>query len=156
MTYYNPTNNTVKYQLLPPKTKTEKRKIDINPSVLKELEKLRLEQKKVKMRLRDLYHDGDFIFAKMAKNPGYPELIKVVEIRMKRLLKLCGLNTDLTPHSLRHTHTSLLAEAGVDLLGIMERLGHKDDDTTKNVYLHITKSMKKEASHKFARLMENL
>jgi integrase len=155
-TYYNPTNNTKKYHLLPPKTKTAKRKIDIDPSVLQQLEKLHLEQKKVKMKNRDSYHDADFVFAKLIKNPGYPELIKVVEIRMKRLLKLAGLNMELTPHSLRHTHTSLLAEAGVSLLEIMERLGHKDDNTTKNVYLHITKTMKKEASHKFARLMENL
>lgn len=29
---------------------------------------------------------------------------------MKRLLKFAGLNQKLTPHSLRHTHTSLLAE----------------------------------------------
>jgi integrase len=155
-TYYNPTNNTIKYHLLPPKTKTAKRKIDINHSVIKELEKLRLEQKKIRLRLRDLYHDEDFVFAKMIKYPGYPELIKVIEFRMNRILKLARLNEDLTPHSLRHTHTSLLAEAGVSLLEIMERLGHKDDDTTKNVYLHITKSMKKEASHKFAQLMENL
>jgi integrase len=64
--------------------------------------------------------------------------------------------TNLTPHSLRHTHTSLLAEAGTSLEQIMERLGHTDDKTTKQVYLHMTKTMKKEASHKFAKLMENL
>jgi hypothetical protein len=38
----------------------------------------------------------------------------------------------------------------------MERLGHCDDETTKNVYLHVTKEMKKEASHKFAQLMRSL
>jgi len=38
----------------------------------------------------------------------------------------------------------------------MERLGHCDDETTKNVYLHVTKEMKKEASHKFAQLMRCL
>lgn len=75
---------------------------------------------------------------------------------MRSLLKIAELNTNLTPHSLRHTHTSLLAEAGVSLPQIMERLGHKDEDTTKNVYLHVTKEMKKEASQKFKELMENL
>lgn len=58
---------------------------------------------------------------------------------MARLLKIAGLNGQLTPHSLRHTHTSLLAEAGVGLEQIMDRLGHTDDHTTKNVYLHVTK-----------------
>jgi integrase len=56
----------------------------------------------------------------------------------------------------RHTHTSLLAEAGVDLVTIMERLGHKDDDVTKNIYLHITQSLKQEAVHKFEKLMNDL
>ena len=32
-----------------------------------------------------------------------------------------------------------MAEAGVDLFEIMDRLGHKDDETTTQVYLHITK-----------------
>lgn len=75
---------------------------------------------------------------------------------MRRLLKIAELNPELPPHSLRHTHTSLLAEAGVSLPQIMERLGHKDEDTTKHVYLHVTKEMKKEASQKFKELMENL
>lgn len=77
-------------------------------------------------------------------------------ILMKRLLNLADLNTKLTPHSLRHTHTSLLAQTEVSLPQIMERLGHKDEDTTKNIYLHVTKEMKKEASQKFKELMENL
>ena len=75
---------------------------------------------------------------------------------MRRILKYAGLNTSLTPHSLRHTHTSLLAEAGVGLEEIMERLGHIDDDTTRNVYLHVTKEKKKEAPQKFAELMKDL
>ncbi|MGE7604678.1 tyrosine-type recombinase/integrase [Peribacillus sp. NPDC097675] len=62
----------------------------------------------------------------------------------------------MTPHSLRHTHTSLLAEARVSLEQIMDRLGHIDDQITKNVYLHVTQDMKKEASHKFAELMRSL
>lgn len=155
-TYYNPTNNIKKYQLVAPKTNTSKRIIDIDPTVLAVLDEHRSLQKKVRMRYRDTYHDEDFVFAKMDNYPGYPEIIKTIQNRMRRLLKIADLNPDLTPHSLRHTHTSLLAEAGVSLPEIMERLGHKDDDTTKHVYLHITKSMKKEASQKFAQLMENL
>lgn len=55
-----------------------------------------------------------------------------------------------------NTLTSLLAEEGVSHLQIIERLGHKDEDTTKNVYLNVTKKTKKEASQKFKELMENL
>jgi integrase len=88
--------------------------------------------------------------------PGYPLYIKKIENRMRRLLKIAKLNPELTPHLLRHTHTSLLAQAGVSLPQIKERLGHKGEDTTKNVYLHVTKEMKKEASQKFKELMRSL
>lgn len=155
-TYYNPNNNVPEYQLLTPKTKASRRVIDVAPVVLTELEKHRAKQNLIKMEFRNTYYDKGFIFAKTKKHLGYPELIKTVERRMARLLKLAKLNAELTPHSFRHTHTSLLAEAGVDLTQIMERLGHTDDATTKNIYLHITKTMKKEASQKFLQLMEGL
>lgn len=155
-TYYNPTNNRKEYKLLPPKTKSAKRTIDVDKLVFDALSDLQAAQDKVKMRRRT-YHDQDFVFAKLDNElPGYPEYIKFIENRMHRLLKIAGLNESLTPHSLRHTHTSLLAEAGVELQEIMDRLGHKDDATTKNVYLHVTKPKKKEASQKFAELMRGL
>jgi integrase len=102
------------------------------------------------------YYNKDFIFAKTERQHGYPFVIKTVQNRMARLLRIAGLNPELTPHSLRHTHTSLLAEAGVSLEQIMDRLGHTDDQITKNVYLHVTKDMKKEASQKFSELMRSL
>ncbi|MDR7074974.1 tyrosine-type recombinase/integrase [Fictibacillus barbaricus] len=155
-TYYNPTNNTLEYQLVPPKTRKSKRTIVVDKEVIAALKKHMLGQKKVQEHFRESYLDEGFIFAKKEKQPGYPIFVKTVENRMARLLKLAGLNAELTPHSLRHTHTSLLAEAKVGLEEIMDRLGHCDDATTKNVYLHVTKEMKKEASHKFAQLMRNL
>ncbi|PGT73612.1 tyrosine-type recombinase/integrase [Priestia megaterium] len=156
-TYYNPTNNRKEYKLLTPKTPTAVRIIDIDETVINELSKHKLVQKQTMMKYRDIYHDEDFVFASMNEDlPGYPLYIKKIENRMRRLLRIAELNSKLTPHSLRHTHTSLLAQAGVSLPQIMERLGHKDEDTTKNVYLHVTKEMKKEASQKFKELMENL
>lgn len=155
-TYYNPTNNTTKYQLLPPKTLSAKRDIIVDEELLDSLEEHRATQNIIRMKHRKTYYDKDFVFAKMDINLGYPLYIKAIENRMRRLLKLAGLNKSLTPHSLRHTHTSLLAEAGVELHEIMDRLGHKDDETTKNVYLHVTNTKKQEASHKFAELMRSL
>lgn len=155
-TYYNPTNNAVKYELLTPKTAKSQRVIEVDRSVLDDLDKHRAVQKSVKMLFRTTYHDEGFVFAKTTRHPGYPEIIKKIELRMARLLKLAKLNEALTPHSLRHTHTSLLAEAGVGLPEIMDRLGHTDDDTTKRIYLHVTKTMRKEASQKFSELMRSL
>lgn len=66
-------------------------------------------------RLGAAYYNQDFISAKMQRQYGYPIVIKNILDCMKRLLRLAGLNEDLTPHSLRYTHTSLLAEARVSL-----------------------------------------
>ncbi|KON83364.1 integrase [Rossellomorea marisflavi] len=155
-TYYNPNNNTVEYQLVPPKTRKSRRKIVVDEEVIDALKEHKKAQDEVIELLGEAYNNQDFIFAKMQRQCGYPIVIKNVRDRMKSLLRIAGLNEDLTPHSLRHTHTSLLAEARVSLEQIMDRLGHTDDQITKNVYLHVTEEMKKEASQKFSELMRSL
>ena len=45
---------------------------------------------------------------------------------------------EITPHALRHTHVSLLAEQGVPLDVISRRVGHADSEITRKIYLHIT------------------
>jgi integrase len=157
-TYYNPKNNTKDYHLLPPKTAGSIRKIIVEDEVIHLLHRHQIRVKSVKLQVGKDFFDGDFVFARLT-GPyfGYPHFIKTVENRMARVMKeLPSISKHLTPHSLRHTHTSLLAEAGVELLQIMDRLGHTDDETTTQVYLHITKDRKKEASQKFGELMRNL
>lgn len=155
-TYYNPKNNTLDYELVTPKTRKSRRTIVVGDEVMVALKEHHIAQIKVKEYYGESYHNQGFIFAKKERQPGYPIFIKTIENRMKRLLKVAELNEGLTPHSLRHTHTSLLAEAQVGLEQIMDRLGHSDDETTKNIYLHVTKEMKKEASQKFGELMRSL
>lgn len=155
-TLYNENNNTVEYELQTPKTKKSRREIEVDPVVFEELEKHQVAQNIIRNRHKDTYYDKDFVFVRASKNRGYPESPNNIIKRMRYLLSLASLNTKLTPHSLRHTHTSLLAEAGVGLEAIMERLGHKDDAVTRYIYLHVTKTMKKEASQKFSELMRNL
>jgi integrase len=155
-TYFNPTCNAKKYKLTTPKTKASKRKISIEEIVIEELKKHKAKQNIILMKNRDSYHDKGFIFAKETTDLGYPEHINTIGRHMHSLLKKAKLNTSLTPHSLRHTHTSLLAEAGVSLPEIMERLGHRDAKTTTWIYTHTTQTMKKEASRKFSELMKSL
>jgi integrase len=52
------------------------------------------------------------------------------------------LNKHITPHILRHTHTSLLAEEGIPLDTISRRLGHTDSALTLQIYTHITEKRK--------------
>ena len=60
----------------------------------------------------------------------------------------------ITTHGLRHTHCSLLFEAGASLKEVQDRLGHTDVQTTMNIYTHVTKNAKEEAILKFADYIE--
>lgn len=48
----------------------------------------------------------------------------------------------LPVHSLRHTYTSLMAEAGVPIETISRQLGHADSSITKHIYMHVTDKVK--------------
>ena len=56
----------------------------------------------------------------------------------------------ITTHGLRHTHCSLLFEAGASLKEVQVRLGHTDVKTTMDIYTHVTQKAKDEAILKFA------
>lgn len=152
-TYYNPTNNKTKYELLPPKTEGSVRTITIDPILIDLLQLHKQEQDKIKAENKPFYVDNNFIFA---TNDGYPKTIKHLSIRLQRLLKKTSIKKQITPHSFRHTHTSLLIEANVHIKEIQERLGHSDIKTTMDIYAHMTKNIKKEASKKFSDLMKDL
>ena len=40
----------------------------------------------------------------------------------------------VTPHNMRHTHTSMLIANGVVLETVTKRIGHKESDITYNIY----------------------
>jgi integrase len=151
-TYYNPNHNEQEYQLLTPKTRGSIRTIKMDPHIMALLKKHKAEQNELKMRMRHEYQDNDFVFARPS---GHPEVMKKIEKRMNRLLKLAKIDKHLTPHSLRHTHTSLLIEAGLGIKEIQQRLGHTDIKTTMNIYAHMTKSLEEKASQKFSQLMRS-
>lgn len=47
-------------------------------------------------------------------------------------------------HSLRHTFTTRMCEAGVNIKVIQDALGHADISTTLNIYADVTKDLKKD------------
>jgi integrase len=136
-----------------PKTKSSVRKISIEPEVIQMFKKQHALISEVELQ------DGHFNI----HNLIFPKLIhfdrgsyydqSLIERIMKRVMKKTGIKKTLTPHSLRHTHVSLMAEAGVSLEDIMVRVGHHNDAITKQIYMHVTKSRRKNTSYKFGELM---
>ncbi len=85
----------------------------MDPSAIDML--IKMSDQNISRKFKNEYRDLGFIFVNKTKHPGYPLLIKHIESRMARILALAGIDKAVTLHSLRHTHASLLAEAGVIL-----------------------------------------
>lgn len=125
----------IKSDVHSPKTSCSNRDIDMQPeleALCQEIKKdLNARRFKTGLRLRLFFCDenGDYLnyyaFNKYLK--------KISEDVLKR---------PITTHVLRHTHVSLLAEAGVPLDTITRRVGHEDSRITKKIYLHVTERMK--------------
>ncbi|HJF33266.1 MAG TPA: tyrosine-type recombinase/integrase, partial [Sporosarcina psychrophila] len=95
----------------------------------------------------------NFVFC---RDNGYPFAPKNIGVRMARLVGKTSIKKNATPHIFRHTHISMLTEAGVELPTIMARVGHEDIETTMKVYTHVTNKMKKDASVKINDLYGNI
>lgn len=135
------------YELTPPKTSRSIRTIDVDDRILAMLKRLKVRQAENRLKYKAVtpdYHDGNFVFCR-PKN-GYPYSGRDLYRRCLRLCEKSDIGKIDGPHILRHTHITMLTEAGVELDTIMNRVGHSDARTTKNIYTHITKNKKKDAA----------
>lgn len=71
---------------------------------------------------------------------------------MLRIMKNNDLRV-ITIHGFRHTHATLLLEAGVPAKTISERLGHTNIQITLDLYSHVTERMDKKVPGVFASIM---
>lgn len=83
----------------------------------------------------------DFLFVnKNQKTIEYKNIARSLSLRKEKL----KMSKPLTTHIFRHTHVSKLAELGVPLNVIKDRVGHESSDITERIYLHVTKNMKRD------------
>lgn len=61
-----------------------------------------------------------------------------------------SIGRPITPHTLRHTHASLLMEQGISIEVISRRLGHENSEITRKIYLHVTKKLQEKENQLLA------
>lgn len=116
------------------KTKDSIRDIHIQPELLTLIKKLRLWRKEA------MFENGikSTLFMPHLKTGGYLSY-GTYNLHLKTAASEV-LGREITPHKLRHTHASILAET-MSAEQISRRLGHHDDKITKAIYIHITQKM---------------
>ncbi len=152
LVYYNHSDEGCYFSIHTPKTEAGKRVIpmldEVREAFLEEKSYQESNQLKCKASI-----DGytDFIFINRFGNVQHQGTLNKA---LRRIIRDCndmqlakgGKDPLLLPrfscHSLRHTFTTRLVEAGVNLKVIQDALGHKDFSTTMDIYTDVTKELR--------------
>lgn len=123
------------------------RSISLDDKTLAELKKHRLNVQK-RMFSTSNWSNNDLVFPGKAGGPRDP---KAVSKACKKYAAKIGV-PEFTMHGTRHTHATLLIEAGVNFKIIQMRLGHSSYTETMNTYSHITPIMEADVIEKIQRI----
>ena len=131
-----------------PKTKRSTRTISLDDSTVQILKDWKLEQKKLffkhGIKSRNIVitntTGGYFDFA------NFRDDLQCF-IRKHKLKQF-------SVHSLRHTHASLLFEAGIEPKTISDRLGHSNIQTTLDMYTHLNDKQRSDVADRLLKFLE--
>ncbi len=130
-----------------PKTESSIRTISLDKGTLSTLKQWKREQAELLLAFGfNALRNNQLIFSKPHNN-------EVFYLNKPRsvLVKVCDDNNlpRIHIHGFRHTHCSLLFEAGVPVKDVQERLGHSDIQTTMNIYTHVSQDSKDRSAELF-------
>lgn len=124
-----------------PKTLGSVRTVTLNKRAIDILKHMRVENLREKSWGNTDYHEQGYFFATNTGNPLWTS-------HVNQVLKRIDFPRPLSTHIFRHTHISLLAEMGVPLKTIMDRVGHTSPKTTLMIYSHVSEDMRKSVASK--------
>ena len=130
-----------------PKTKNSKRIVSLDKQTMEVLKHWKKEQRKMMFQLGyNTMNDEQLVFSNIENS-----FLQVSKPR-KWMLQTIHKNNlkEISIHGFRHTHATLLLEAGVSPKVISERLGHSSIQITLDLYSHVTEEMEREVPDIFA------
>ena len=137
----------------PPKNDESYRDITIDPVTEKILRQWKTQQAEILLGFGfNAMNKEQLLFSKLKDNTHLN-----LSTPRNRLVNITDRNNlpYINVHGFRHTHTSLLFEAGFSVEEVMERLGHSDIQTTMNIYTHVSSDRKKKSAGRFADFIQN-
>ena len=135
--------------LLPTKTTRSRRPVPFTDEVADVLRQVRGTQIMQKAELGPAWQDNGFVFTRPGGRPLDPA--KVTN-GFAEVMKRAGL-PGVRLHDLRHTHASLMLQAGVHAKVVSERLGHASVGITLDTYSHVLPGVQEEAAERFSELL---
>lgn len=133
-----------------PKTKASRRTISLDKGTIAILNDWKMQQRTEYLKLGyNTSSEEQYIFTTL-KNTLY--IPNTVNDWLRYILKKYNLPR-ITPHGFRHTHASLLLEAGESVKVVQQRLGHENSKVTLDIYAHITNNAPKKTGQEFADMM---
>lgn len=118
-----------------PKTTNSIRTIKVSKTVMEAIQR---QIARLSERFQPLSSD-DYIFCFERWNQ--PTTISCFIQILKKYGKEAGIDKNLTSHIFRHSHISFLAESGLPIKSIMDRVGHSNAKMTLEIYSHTTQDM---------------
>ena len=137
--------------LLPTKTTRSRRPVSFTTEVVDELRQVRGAQIVQKAELGPAWQDLGFVFTRPDGRPLDPA--KVTN-GFAEVMKRAGL-PGVRLHDLRHTHASLMLQAGVHAKVVSERLGHASVGITLDTYSHVLPGVQEEAAETFSNFSDH-
>lgn len=134
------------FQLTSTKTSSSLRDIYFNKDVEKILKSLKKSQNENKLKYGCYYinYKENLVFTMPSGKFMTQQHFTNASARLK---KTTGINFSM--HLFRHTHATMMLEAGATMKDVQTRLGHANINTTMNIYIKSTEDAKKEALKKF-------
>jgi integrase len=134
----------------PTKTKRGRRLVSLDDTTLAALKQHREAQDKEKELLGAGYQDEDLVFCRADGRALHPDRVTKL---LREHVRAAGLPW-IKVQGLRHTHATILLQAGVHPKVVQERLGHSSIAITLDIYSHAIPAMQEDAAARGAGIID--